>query len=81
MIHRHRETLSKWLRGRIAALRSARSLAYLLDMWFRHNLKVSLHRNSLRSFSQSLRTKRLALHPARSFLQRFHRCVEGGRGT
>jgi len=27
-----RETLNKWLRGRIAALRGTRSLAYLLDM-------------------------------------------------
>jgi hypothetical protein len=48
-----RETLNKWLRGRLAALRGARSLAYLLDM------------------SRSLRSVRLALSPARRFLQRF----------
>ena len=47
------ETLNEWLRGRIAALRGARSLAYLFDM------------------SRSLRSVRLALHPARCFLQRF----------
>ena len=47
------ETLNKWLRGRIAAKRGARSLAYLLDM------------------SRSLRSVRLALPPARRFLQRF----------
>jgi len=58
-----RETLNKLLRGRIAALRGARSLAYLLDM------------------SRSLRSVRLALHPARGLLQRFpsqlKRCANG----
>jgi hypothetical protein len=32
MMSPSRETLNKWLRGRIAALRGARSLAYLLVM-------------------------------------------------
>ncbi len=48
-----KEALNKWLRGRIAALRGARPLAYLSDM------------------SRVLRSVRLALHPARSFIQRF----------
>ena len=56
-----RETLNNWLRGRIAALRGARSLAYLLDM------------------SRSLRSVRLALHPARSFLQRLPSRLRRGR--
>jgi len=50
---RLRKTLNKLLRGRIAALRGARSLAYLFDM------------------PRSLRSARLALHPAHCFLQRF----------
>ncbi|MEW5893515.1 MAG: hypothetical protein AB1697_10270 [Pseudomonadota bacterium] len=47
--------MNKLLRGRIAALRGAHSLAYLIDM------------------SRSLCSVRLALHPARGFLQRFLR--------
>ncbi len=39
------------------------SIAYLQDMWLRHNLKVSLHRNAQGSFSQSFRSVRLALKP------------------
>ena len=48
------ETLSKLLRGRIAALRGARSLAYLFDMY------------------RSLRSARLALHPAHRLFRLFH---------
>jgi len=36
-------------------------LAYPYGMWLRHNLKISLRRNSLRSFSRALRAARLAL--------------------
>jgi len=43
----------------LAALRGTRFLAYLLDMWLRHNLKVSLRRNSLCSFSRCSVDQRL----------------------
>ena len=66
-----KETPNQCLRGRVAALRGARLLAYPLDMWLRRNLKPSLHRNSLCSFSRIPRSVHLALHPPRRFIQRF----------
>ena len=35
--------------GQIAVSRARSILAYLSGMWLRHNLKVSLHRNTLKS--------------------------------
>ncbi len=46
---------------RIATSSAHSLLVYQSDMWFRHNLKVSLHRNSLRSFSRRSLMKLLAI--------------------
>ena len=55
------KTLEKLLRSQSALSRARSLLIYLYDMWLRHNLKISLRRNSLCSFSRRSLMKLLAI--------------------
>jgi len=59
------ETSINLFYGRIAASRARSLLAYPFDMWLRHNLKVSLRRNSLCSFSRRSHSPHLNPPPLR----------------